>query len=380
VSLVVDEHRQYLADIARLESFESAISQVVKSGDVVLDLGCGTGILGMLACRAGAKRVYSVDETSMIGLARDVNAANQLHANVVFLKELSTRLTLPEKVDVVVADQIGRFGFDAGVLEYFADVRDRLLTPDGRMIPSRIDFQVAPVESDEVRAQVDFWLQPHAGFDFSPAFDIAANTGYGVKLRPEDLLGDPATAGSVDVRRHTGSRVALEARLAVSRPGRLDGIGGWFSAQLSENVTMTNSPLSERRINRSNIFLPVQRSVAVNPGDQVSVHMTLLTRDVMISWEVKVYSAGASVPRHAFAQSTFKGMLLCREDLGRTKPDFVPRLNAWGEARRTVVNLCDGRSTIAEIEEEVRRGHADLFPTPEAAAEFVAEVVTRYSR
>jgi protein arginine N-methyltransferase 1 len=380
VSLVVDEHRQYLADIARLESFEHAISQVVKPGDVVLDLGCGTGILGMLACRSGAKRVYSVDQSSMIGLARDINAANQLRDNVVFLKEMSTRVTLPEKADVVVADQIGRFGFDAGVLEYFADARDRLLKPDGRMIPNTIDFHVAPVESGEMRDRVEFWLQRHAGFDFSPAFDIAANTGYGVKLRPEELLGDPATAGSVDILRHSGSRLDLEARVNVSRPGRLDGIGGWFSAELSENVTMTNSPLSERRIDRSNIYLPVQRSVAVRPGDQVLVHLTLLTRDVMISWEVKVYSQGASVPRHAFAQSTFKGMLLSGEDLVRTRPDFVPRLNPWGEARRTVVNLCDGRSTIADIEAEVRRGNADLFPTQEAVAQFVAEVVTRYSQ
>jgi predicted RNA methylase len=50
VSLIVDEHRQYLVDIPRLESFEHAIREVVRPGDVVLDLGCGTGILGMLAC------------------------------------------------------------------------------------------------------------------------------------------------------------------------------------------------------------------------------------------------------------------------------------------------------------------------------------------
>jgi len=379
VSLVVDEHRQYLADLARLESFEKAISQVVRRGDVVLDLGCGTSVLGMLACRAGAKRVYSVDETSMIGLARDINAANQLDDRVVLVKGLSTRLNLPEKVDVVVADQIGRFGFDAGVLEYFADARDRLLTEDGRMIPNRIEFQVALVQSDEMRAQVDFWLQPRLGFDFSPAFDIAANTGYPVKLRPEQLLGEPATAGSVDIRHHTGSQVELEAWLEVSRPGRLDGIGGWFSARLSDSVSMTNSPLSERRINRANIFLPVQRSIAVQPGDRARVRMTLLTRDVMISWDVKVFPPGANVPTHTFSHSTFKGMLLCREDISMTRPDFVPRLNPWGEARRAVVNLCDGRRSIAEIEEEISRAHAKLFPTRAAAAEFVAEVVTRYS-
>jgi hypothetical protein len=118
----------------------------------------------------------------------------------------------------------------------------------------------------------------------------------------------------------------------------------------------------------------------VGPGDRVFVRMTLFSRDTMISWDVKVFPAGATVPAHQFAHSTFKGMLLCREDMVRTRPDHVPTLNPWGEARRTVVNLCDGRKTIAEIEEELGRAHADLFPTRAAAAEFVAEVVTRYSR
>lgn len=44
---------------------------------------------------------------------------------------------------------------------------------------------------------------------------------------------------------------------------------------------------------------------------------------------------------------------------------------------RTVVNLCDGGRTLAEIEDEVFRLHADLFETREEAAVFVAEVVTR---
>jgi protein arginine N-methyltransferase 1 len=333
----------------------------------------------MLACRAGAKRVYSVEETSIIGLSRDINAANLLQSKVVFIKGLSTRVDLPEKVDVVVADQIGRFGFDAGVLEYFADAKLRMLALGGRMIPNRIDFHVALVQSDEMHNQIDFWKHPHAGLDFNPAFDLAANTGYGAKIRAEELLGEPAIAGSVDIAGYAGANIELDAWITVAHPGRLDGIGGWFSARLSDNVTMTNSPLSNRRINRSNIFLPVEQSVEVQSGDRVHVRMTLLTNDVMISWDVRVFSHDGSDPKHVFKQSTFKGMLLCREDMAMTKPDFVPRLNPWGEARRSVVNLCDGQKTISEIENEIYLHHRSLFSTRAAAAVFVAEVVTGYS-
>ncbi|PYM93211.1 MAG: SAM-dependent methyltransferase, partial [Candidatus Rokuibacteriota bacterium] len=129
MSLVLDEHRQYLADDTRVSAFRQAIEEVVGPGDVVLDLGAGTGILGLMACRAGAKRVYAVDEGPIIGLARDIAAANGLQDRITHIKGLSTRVELPERVDVVLADQIGRFGLESGILEYFADARARFLKP-----------------------------------------------------------------------------------------------------------------------------------------------------------------------------------------------------------------------------------------------------------
>jgi predicted RNA methylase len=129
--LIVDEHRQFLADTERLSAFHQAINEVVKPGHLVLDLGAGTGILGLLACRAGASRVYSIEEGGMIELARCVCSANGFQDRVTFIKGFSLHLDLPEKVDVVVGDQIGRFGFDAGVLEYFSDARERFRSQVG---------------------------------------------------------------------------------------------------------------------------------------------------------------------------------------------------------------------------------------------------------
>ena len=75
MSLIVDEHREYLADPARVGAFRSALQSVVRPGDIGLDLASGTGILGMLACRAGASRVYAIESGDiplMIGeLMRD---------------------------------------------------------------------------------------------------------------------------------------------------------------------------------------------------------------------------------------------------------------------------------------------------------------------
>jgi hypothetical protein len=76
--------------------------------------------------------------------------------------------------------------------------------------------------------------------------------------------------------------------------------------------------------------------------------------------------------------STLGGMLLTREDLKAQHPASRPRLTPRGLARRTLLELCDGDRSIADIERELQRRHPDLFPTRAGAQAFVAEVVAGY--
>jgi len=385
MSLVLDEHREYLSDRNRLHAYASAIEELVKPGAVVVDLGCGTGIMGLLACRAGASRIYCIEQTSLIGLTREIFSANGYADRLTSIKALSTHVSLPEKVDVVVADQIGRFGFDAGILEFFNDARERFLKPEGILLPARIDLMVAPVEHEEQWREIEFWNQCPAGFDFQSARKIAANTGYPVKLQSQQLLATPAMIASLATDECPALIHGAEASMNVQRAGMLHGIGGWFCAQLSPRVTMSNGPLDAQRIGRRNVFFPIDKPVAVDKGDRVRVSMTIQPRDTMVTWRVEVCDQrsppdGGEVVRARFVHSTFKGMLLCEEDLARERPGFVPSLTPRGEARGSILELCDGRNSLAEIEQEVYRRHPQLFTSQGQAAAFVAEVVTRYTQ
>ncbi len=380
MSLVIDEHREYLRDGHRLDAFARAIAETVRPGDTVLDLGAGTGILGLLACHAGAAKVYALEVTSLVGLARAIAQANGFTDRIHHIKEFSTHAVLPERVDVVVCDQIGRFGFDAGVIEYFDDARRRLLAPGGRLVPSALELWVAPVDCPEARAQVEFWRTEPAGFNVSPARAVAANTGYPRHLRPGEILGPPAAAGRIDLTRDLERPLRLSATLAVARAGTLHGIGGWFSATLSPSVTMTNSPLAADRVNRRNVFLPIDAPVDVTPEDEVRVAMQLRPEDWVLVWNVSVGRAGEpELARARFTHSTWRGMLFDRADMTRVAPAHQPRLTPRGRARLSVLELTDGSRTVEAIEREVHRRHAELFASAEDAAVFVAEVLTRYS-
>lgn len=377
MSLLIDAHREFLADSVRLETFRAAIHELVQPGDVVVDLGSGTGVLGLFACEAGARRVLSIEATAMTEVAREVARANGFADRVTFVRELSTLADLPERADVVITDQIGHLGFDAGLWEYLTDARRRFLKPDGRLLPESIAIFVAPLEAPELFARVEFWNSRPGGFDFSPVRTWAANTGYPAHLSPDGLLAPPVASPRMTTRDMTRAPFSLSARFTMSRSGDLHGIGGWFAAQLTPGVRLTNAPGARDRINRRNVFLPLAQAVSVAAGDVVEVALQVDPVETVLGWTVVVHRR--DVPPVSFRHSTVHGMLIAPDELQRMRPDFTPVLTARGVARRTVLELCDGRRPLVDIEREVFATHPELFESEADASVFVAEVVSRYS-
>jgi protein arginine N-methyltransferase 1 len=377
VSRVIDEHRQYLADRFRLTHYDRALREVVRRGDLVVDLASGTGILGLLACRAGARRVIAIEAEPIAGLARTIARTNGCGDRIEVIRSVASHAPLPERADLIVSDQIGRFGFEAGLLSLFADARARMLKPGGRLMPSALALMVAPVEHPRQFAHVAFWGARRAGFDFTPVRSIAANTGYPTRLSRAQLLADPAVGCRVDLSVAAPVPLRVDAGFAIGRKGILDGIGGWFEAQLSPSVTLSNSPLDRHRITRRQAYFPVDSPVAVAKGDEVTISMRILPEDSIVSWTVTVTPRSGDPIQSS--HSTLAGMLVEQRDVHRTDPSYRPALTARGVARRTVLELCDGSRTLAELEAEVCARHPNLFTTAEDAAIFVGEVVTRYT-
>jgi protein arginine N-methyltransferase 1 len=377
VSLVLDEHRAYLADVPRVEAFDAALRALIRPGDVVVDLASGTGILGLLALRAGASRVYAIEMGSIVELAREIARANGFADRFVAIQDVSTRATLPEKADLIVMDGAGRFGFDGGGVETLSDARRRFLKAGGLIIPASLTLSIAPCEAAEPLEHIAFWSRPVCGLSFAPASTIARNTGYPRHIAAHELLSIPADIATFDPSRQTAP-FSARASSRIERRGAVHGIAGWFAARLAAGVTLTNAPGAPNRIDRRNVFLPLSERVSVEPGDVVCTALTIDPVSVMLRWRVEIASANRTV-RHVTDASTFHGMLISRDDLRRTRPDFQPVLTPAGRARKTVLDLCVASRPVAEIEAEVERRHPSLFDTRAAVAVFVAEVITRYA-
>ena len=370
MSLVIDEHRQYLTDEHRLQAFAAAIARVVRPGDVVVDLASGTGILGLLACRAGAARVYAIEHTAIIELARGIARENGCADRIVHVQGLSGDVTLPERADVVIADQIGRFGFDAGIIEFFEDARRRFLKPGGRLVPCRLELHAAMVHAAAQYERIRAWDRRHAGFSFTSVRASAAQTGYPATLGPDELLVVCDGCAGVDLSQPMQQRIRWNTQAIAPNGATIQGLAGWFVAHLAPGVTMTNDPRSRERIDRRAVFLPVIEPFAVRTGDEVGIEIFVRPRQMFLSWSVQV---SGRVQR----QTTFGGMLIARSDVQRMRPDAVPQLTARGRARLATLQLCEAGRTVQQIESELASRYPDLFAGAEDAAAFAAEALSR---
>ena len=131
-------HRWMLRDEVRNEAYRKAIVQAVKPGQVVLDMGAGTGILSIFAAQAGARKVYAVERTGIASVARRMVKRNGYENVIEIIEGNLEDIDLPEKVDVLMSEWMGGLGVDENMLAPLVMARNRWLKPGGKILPERV--------------------------------------------------------------------------------------------------------------------------------------------------------------------------------------------------------------------------------------------------
>ena len=159
--------RRMVSDRWRTDAFAAGIAEAVQEGDVVLDVGTGTGLLAMLAARAGARRVYGIDASEAVQAAANLVKANGLDDRVKILRGPAQELQLDEPVDLMVSEWLGHMAFVENMLDDVLAARDANLRPGGRMLPAEVCLRLAPVDDPYLyfRDGPGFWRRPIHGLD-----------------------------------------------------------------------------------------------------------------------------------------------------------------------------------------------------------------------
>lgn len=155
-------HEEMLKDEVRTMSYKNAIekNKHLFKDKVVLDVGCGTGILSMFAARAGARLVIGVDMSNIIDQAKKIVKANHLDDKVVLLKGKMEEVQLPvDTVDIIISEWMGYFLLYESMLDTVLYARDRYLNKaGGRIFPDKATMHIAAIEDGEYkRSKIDCW-------------------------------------------------------------------------------------------------------------------------------------------------------------------------------------------------------------------------------
>lgn len=241
-------HRRMLADARRVTAFRQAITKAVRPGDVVLDAGTGTGILALLAARAGAGKVYAVEPTPIIKTARKIVEANGLGNVIELVHSCIEHACPPQQADLVMWEWIGIFGIDEGLLPLFLLARDRWLKPGGRLIPETVSVHMAPAFDTELAEERNYWLNRPYNLDFSAIWDRTVEEWQYTRhhIAPHHLAADPTCLWIFDSYRMSKKEACAVHRATVeftiARPGTVNCLALWFDATLFGDVALSNAP------------------------------------------------------------------------------------------------------------------------------------------
>ena len=241
-------HRTMICDRVRTEAFRRAIDSVVRPGDVVLDVGAGSGILSVFAARAGAARVYAVERTTVAVLAQELAAANGVAEIVQVIHGDVMDIELPERVDVIVSEWLGGFGIDEGMLVPVIAARDRWLKPGGVMIPRSVTAWAALVHDRYLAETVEFLRDNPYGLELDGLVEKTVNeifySGTFRHLAAGDRRSEPGRLWTTDANliplEQAQAPHEAETLLHVHDHGTANALALWFSAELAPGISLSD--------------------------------------------------------------------------------------------------------------------------------------------
>ena len=263
-----------LADLPRVRAMGTALRQALRPGDVVLDIGTGSGLLAMLACQYGAGKVYAVERGHILEVARQLARHHGLEGRIEFIAGHSTKVEVPERVDLVVAELIGDFGLDEGIWPVFGDARRRFLKPGGRLLPEGLALYLAPTTEGGQYLDWVTPLQALTGLDYGLVRELSTQVSRNLWADPARLLGPGSCMLRCDLYADGPAVPEGEVEVVIQQAGALAGWVGWFEAS-ARGVSFLSTAPPICGSSWSNVFFPIGEPVDVEPGDQVCLKVRL---------------------------------------------------------------------------------------------------------
>ncbi|KAM8749409.1 protein arginine N-methyltransferase 2 [Acanthopagrus schlegelii] len=289
-------HLEMLSDKSRTEAYRQVVLSNSASlrNKVVMDLGCGTGIISLFCAQlAQPSGVYAVEASSMAEYTRQLVKQNSCEEVVTVLQGRAEEIELPEQVDVLVSEWMGNCLLFEFMVESVLLARDRWLKDGGVMWPSSAALTLVPCQANSYYAEkMAFWERPY-GLDFTPLQPLAqqeffAKPKFSHLIEPNDCLTVPCDVILLDM--YTLQVKDLEEikgqfHFCVEKSGVFHGFTAWFTVHFKSleaggaTVELNTGPNSDPTHWKQTLFM-LDRPVSVCAGDSITGTIVLCRNPV----------------------------------------------------------------------------------------------------
>lgn len=297
-------HEGMLRDRVRTMAYKRAIemNKHLFKDKIVMDVGCGTGILSMFAASAGAKTVIGVDCSEIARTAVKIVRANKFDNIHIINSKVEEIDQLPdgiEKIDIIVSEWMGVCLFHESMLSTVVYARERWLKPDGLIFPDRVVLYLAAItHKDTAERRIQGWDSRY-GFKMSALKKIAHVEASTETVDDSEVVTDYAKVKEMDLMT-CSSDFSFETpfTLTVNRQDYIHAFVTYFDAifkQCHFPFVLSTAPSLTPTHWRQTVFY-TDRTLHMQEGEQIGGVFALQKsknnfRDLAIKMEVDTWGA-----------------------------------------------------------------------------------------
>lgn len=241
-----------LSQHTRLAKFEQALQEVVTEDSYVVDLGTGTGILAMLAAKAGAAKVTAVEiDKRSVEFARQAIRQNGMADVIDVVRCHYADFKPSEHADIVTCEMLSSVMLVEPQVTACRWAVNEILKEDGVLLPERATVYAAPVESFQIWNRFEV---------LGLAFSRVPQTMSRNQARD---LADLKILQNFDFKHNRSNEWKVEEDLIfeIVSDGTVHGLVGLFEAHLTDGIRLTMED------GWQDLLLPVQDPIKVTKGD-----------------------------------------------------------------------------------------------------------------
>jgi type II protein arginine methyltransferase len=269
-------HFRMMNDAARNRAYDAAIRRAVGPATHVLEIGTGSGLLAMMAARAGARLVSTCEQVESIAeTAAEIVQRNGFSERIKVIPKRSTQLAvgvdLPERADVLISEILSDKLLEEGVINSTVHARRQLLKPNGTMIPRAIAAVVRLAGGDFLREAS--MVDRIDGFDLTPFNRFVPNSiSLSMEAGQMESYSDDIEVFRFNLMADNHRPEERQLQMTARRTGTVIGLLQWLRLQLDESESFENRPADTVTPSAwRQVFYPFTWPLEVREGETVAL-------------------------------------------------------------------------------------------------------------